>query len=362
MKKKMMTHNDLCNNVDKIIDEDTGYITSATLPWDKLNGKTVLISGANGYVPAYFVHSFLKHNDLYNSRIKVVALCRSEERAKERFYSYIERTDFELLIQNVCDPIVYNKPVDFIIHAASPASMSGRYANHVETYLANVIGCLNLLELSRKNNCSGFLLISSVDIYGNTNSAERFTEEMYSTIDNLNPRNAYALGKRGAETLCACCHSQYNIPTVIARPGQIFGSGISLDDGRLHIDFISQMIKSDKIILKSDGSAKRTFLYISDAILGMLFAMLTGVPCQAYNVVDENGEASVLELAKLMASLCSGKNISIEFDMSQRNTPAVTQATAASLGSSAKLRALGWVPKLTLEECARRTMSCYGLS
>jgi len=344
-----------------IILQDCESIANAKLPWESLQGKTVLISGANGYVPAYFVYSFLKRNDLYNSRIKVVALCRSEERARVRFEDYIGRTDFEMLIQNVCNPIVYKKPIDFFIHAASPASMSGRYANYVETYSANVVGCHNLLELCRRNTCSGFLLISSVDIYGNTGSAERFSEEMCGKIDNLNPRNAYALGKRGAETLCVCYHSQYGIPAVIARPFQILGPGIALDDGRLHIDFISQMIKSDKIILKSDGSAKRTFLYIADAILGMIFVMLTGIPCHAYNVVDEKGEASVMELAKLMASLCSGRNINVEFDISQRNTPAVTQAPAASLGSSAKLRALGWMPQYSLKKGAERVMKAYGL-
>jgi nucleoside-diphosphate-sugar epimerase len=344
-----------------VITEDALRIASFALPWDKLEGKTVLISGANGYVPAYFVHAFIKQNEMFNSEIKVAALCRSEERAKERFSDYIDRPDFELILQDVCDPVSYEKPVDFIIHAASPAGMLDRHKNCVDTYTANILGCLNLLELSRKNSCSRFLLVSSVDAYGDIRSLDRFTEDTQGSIDWLNPRSAYAMGKRSAETLCACYHAQYGVPAVIARPYQIFGPGIALDDGRLHIDFISQILKSDKIVLKSDGSARRSFLYITDAVLGMLFVMLNGLPCQAYNVSDEAGEASVLELAKLMSSVCQGRNIEIEFDMSQRSTPAVTQAPAASLGASEKLRELGWVPQYSLKEGAARMMKAYGL-
>lgn len=344
-----------------IVGEDALYIASAALPWDKLTGKTVLISGALGYVPSYFVHAFLKRNDLFHADIRVIALCRSEQRARERFAQYMGRADFELLLQDVCAPVAYERPVHFIIHAASPAGMSTRYVNCVDTYAANVLGCRNLLELARTNACSGFLLVSSVDVYGNIGSAERFTEDSQGTLDGLNPRNAYAMGKRSAETLCACYHAQYGVPAFISRPFQIFGPGISLDDGRLHIDFISQMLEQGRITLKSDGSARRSFLYITDAVLGMLLILLSGTPGKAYNVVDEGGEASVLELAQLMAALCQDKKVDIVFDVSQRNTLAVTQAPAASLGDSAKLRELGWAPRYSLEEGAERMMKAYGL-
>jgi len=349
--------------MSNLYSDDAEIMAGIDVPWDKLEGRTVLISGANGYVPSYFVHTFMKRNDLFNTKIKVVALCRSEARAMERFGDYAGRIDFELLLQDVCEPILSGN-ADYIIHAASPASQSSRYINHVDTYEVNTLGCHNLLEFAREHKCAGFLLVSSGDIYGSTASEDplqRFPEDFMGYLDILNPRNAYALGKRGAETLCACYHAQYGTPAVIARPFQIMGPGISLNDGRLHIDFISQMLASNRIVLKSDGSALRSFTYITDAVSGMLFAMLKGTPCEAYNVVDENGEASVRELAELMSSLCADKQISIEFDISQRGTPAVKNAPAATLGRSDKLRGLGWNPRYTLEQCASRMLRAYGL-
>ena len=341
--------------------EDAQTIANADLPWEKLNEKTVLISGANGYVPAYFVHAFMMRNDLYDSGIKVIALCRSEERAKERFNEYLHRNDFVLHIQDVCDPIQIPDEIHYFIHAASPAGVKISNLEPVSTFTANVIGCKNMLELSLKKQVEGFLFLSSIDVYGKISPAKRFVETDSGALDSLNPRNVYAVGKRAAENLCACYFAQYKTPVIIVRPSQIMGPGISLDDGRLHIDFISQMLSGDKIVLKSDGSARRSFIYITDAIMGMLTAMFEGPHGEAYNVADESGEASVLELAQLMASMMRGRKIEVIFDYEKRNTIEVTSAPSVTIGDSSKLRMLGWQPKFSLEGSAARMMRYYGL-
>jgi nucleoside-diphosphate-sugar epimerase len=204
------------------------------------------------------------------------------------------------------------------------------------------------------------MLLSSIYVYGRILPAKRFEETDSGALDSLNPRNAYAVAKRASENLCACYFAQCNVPVIIVRPAQIMGGGVALDDGRLHIDFISQILSSGKIVLKSDGSAKRTFIYITDAITGMLTALLKGARGEAYNVVDENGEATVLELANLIASLARDKKAEVVFDYDKRNSPEVTNAVSCVTGSSEKLRALGWKPKLALREGALRMMSYYG--
>ena len=68
----------------KIIREDIEQLLSFQIPWERFYGKTILISGANGYVPSYFVHLFLALNDAKNANIKVIALCRNLDRAKKK--------------------------------------------------------------------------------------------------------------------------------------------------------------------------------------------------------------------------------------------------------------------------------------
>ena len=189
----------------------------------------------------------------------------------------------------------------------------------------------------------------------------RLQEDKLGSVDILNVRNVYACAKRAAETLCAC-YSARGVKCNIVRPSQIMGGGIALDDGRLHIDFISQMKNGDEIVLKGDGTPRRTFIYVTDAVAAMLTVMLEGESGQAYNICAESGEASVLELSQIMSGCVKGRHIAIKYNMETRKTdPAVTQVVSNVCASSQKIRALGWKPQFTLEESAKRMMCYYGL-
>ncbi|MBO6209663.1 MAG: NAD-dependent epimerase/dehydratase family protein, partial [Schwartzia sp.] len=155
--------------MNTIIHDDAMRIISEGIPFEKLYGKTVLISGANGYVPAYFVHTFVALNDYKNANIHIIALCRSRERAESRFSEYMGRDDFEILLQDVCERIDAGRDIHIFVHAASPAGIRKRHENPVNTFLANVKGAENMLELAKRNPCEYFLFLSSVDIYGKMN-------------------------------------------------------------------------------------------------------------------------------------------------------------------------------------------------
>ncbi len=348
--------------MDKIIYDDVRTILSSDIPFERFYGKTILISGANGYVPAYFVHTFLALNDDRGANTKVLALCRNGKKAKSRFSGYIGRKDFKIIVQDVCDPIEVGEVVHAYIHAASPAGVEKRYEDPVNTFLANVKGAENMLDSAVDNPCEYFLFLSSVDVYGRVEGCQRLREDACGCLDPLDMRNVYSCGKRAAETLCKAYQVKYNLPLFIVRPVQIIGPGLELDDGRLHIDFISQMLKGDNITLKSDGMALRAFMYITDAITAMLTIMFKGKSGEAYNVVCESGEASVRGLADIMASAVRDRDIKIVYDYGQRDSIEVKGALPSVVGDSSKLAGLGWKPKLSLSEGASRMVAYYGLS
>ncbi len=346
---------------EKIVAQDAVTIAESPLDWGELKGKTVLISGANGYVPQYLVHGLLKRNDLYQDGIKVVALCRNRERAYGRFSAYLGRKDFELILQDVCASVSCGGPVDYIIHGASPADKKSWQEDALAVYEANVTGCRNLLGLAREKQAV-FMLISSVDVYGKFPGEERLTEDRHGELDLLDTANVYACAKRASETLCAC-HSRSGVSCKIVRPFQILAGGIRPDDGRLHINFISQMLEKNEIVLRGDGTPRRSFLYVTDAITGMLTVLLKGKSGEAYNLCMEEGEASVLELAQLMAARVTDRTIRIAYNMETRATdPAVTRAISVVCGDSGKLRSLGWKPEVSLPVACRRMMTYYGVT
>lgn len=348
--------------MNKIISEDVINIIEDRLPFNNFYGKTVLISGANGYVPAYFVHAFIALNKYKDAGIRILALCRNKERAEDRFSEYMDRDDFELVVQDVCEPIDISEEINIFIHAASPAGIKKRHEDPVNTFLSNVRGAENMLELAGKNPCDYFLFLSSVDVYGRMNNNDRLKESDSGYLDPLNIRNVYSCSKRAAESLCKAYQVKYNLPIYIVRPFQIMGPGPELNDGRLHIDFISQILGKKQIILKSDGTAVRSFMYISDAIKAMFYVMLKGNPGEAYNIVSETGEASVKELADLMAENVDGQDITVKFDYEQRETIEVTGALSIVTGDSTKIRSLGWTCNLALAEGSVRMMEFYGIS
>lgn len=343
-----------------VIDEDIKGLLQADIDYKRFYNKTVLISGANGYVPSYFVHFFMKLNDECGAGIKLLALCRNVAKARERFSRYLNRENFVLLIQDVCNPIAYEGDIHFFIHAASPAGIGARYDDPVNTFEANVIGIKNMLSLASKNPCEGFLFLSSVDVYGKMEDGHRLVEGDQGYLDMLDSRNVYSCAKCAAETLCLAYNTRHNLPVHIVRPFQIIGPGPELNDGRLHIDFVSQILGQRKIVLKSDGSAIRSFMYITDAISAMLLVLLNGAVGEAYNVVTESGEASVLELAEIMARN-SKYDVDIEFDMTTRQNVEVVKALSVVTGDSTKLSGLGWKPRVTLEEACKRMLEYYGV-
>ena len=170
----------------KVVEEDINEIIkycSEEFLLSKLKEKTVLITGASGMIGSYFVYTLIKLNELHNAGIKIKALIRDEKRLD----SYIKNNEMvEIIIQDVVNKIIINGDVDYIIHAASPASPKIMKEHPVETNFANTIGTANTLKLALEKKSKGFLFISSREIYGEPlEGQEEFTEDVRLKYGNI---------------------------------------------------------------------------------------------------------------------------------------------------------------------------------
>ncbi|MFR5131924.1 MAG: 2-C-methyl-D-erythritol 4-phosphate cytidylyltransferase [Terrisporobacter sp.] len=91
--------------------EDVYEITRTEIPWKDFNNKTILITGAGGFIGYYLTASLLLRNDLHNQNIKVLGMVRNEENAKLKYGSLLNRNDFELVVQDVCNKFYINENV-----------------------------------------------------------------------------------------------------------------------------------------------------------------------------------------------------------------------------------------------------------
>ncbi len=260
-----------------IVQEDLKRITSSELPWEQFSGKTVLIAGAGGFVPAYMLETLLFLNDTRGAGIRVVAMVRNREKAMRRLGHLVSRPDLTVHVQDVREGYAGQKPVDFVIHAASQASPKFFGSDPVGTFEANVIGTQHLLRLAHESSSKGFLFFSSGEVYGQpSDPSVKVKESDYGYIDPLNVRSCYSEGKRAGETLCTCWHAQYGVPVRIVRLSHTYGPGMELNDGRVFADFVADIVAGRDIVLKSDGSARRPFCYLADATVGFFKVLLQG--------------------------------------------------------------------------------------
>jgi UDP-glucuronate decarboxylase len=344
----------------EIILEDLERIISADLPWHTLAGKTILITGANGFLTAYMVKSLLFLNDKKRfASIKVIALVRNLVKAQDRFGHLLDRSDFEIIVQDVAEKINIETNVHFIIHAASQASPKYYGIDPVGTLAANTIGTYNLLSLAKEKNVECFLYFSSGEVYGQVASDKVPTQEnQYGYIDIANVRACYAESKRMGEVICVSYFHQYQLNTKIVRPFHTYGPGIDLKDGRVYADFITNILSNEHIVLKSKGDAQRAFCYISDATIGFYTVLFNGLGGEAYNIGNPSEEISIYDLANKLINLFPEKKLSVQVQKQDNNNYLISDILRNS-PSIEKAEKLGWHPIFSIEEGFYRTIKSY---
>ena len=166
--------------------------------------------------------------------------------------------------------------LDYLMHGASIASPIYYRKYPIETMDANVNGLRFMLEycLAQKKSgepVEGILFYSSSEIYGDPTPENIPTPETYrGHVSCTGPRACYDESKRYGETLCVNFARQHGLPIKVARPFNNYGPGLKITDGRVIPDFARNILEGNDIVMLSDGSAKRTFCYVADAVARLL--------------------------------------------------------------------------------------------
>jgi UDP-glucuronate decarboxylase len=346
-----------------IVREDLQNIISAALPWERLSGKTVIISGANGLLPSYMVETllFLNSQVSQRERSRVIALVRNYERTVERFAHHKGRDDLRIVVANLANPLLLDERVNFVIHGASPASPKKYTDNPNDLFVANVLGTYNLLTVAQEHQAEEFLYISSGEVYGKLEPSQiPVKESSFGGIDPTRVRSCYAESKRIAENMCVCWHKQYGLSTKIVRPCHTFGPWLNLDDGRVFADFVRDILNEHPITLKSDGKPLRTFCYLADATEAFFTVMFKGSAGQAYNVASDQCTTTIGHLAQMLSTSFGNGQIIGPQEAQLKQTAPASEIWPDSTPDTAKIQALGWQPRTSLKEAFERTLRSYG--
>ena len=230
----------------------------------------------------------------------------------------------------------------------------------VDVLKPNTIGNYHLLELAKTKKVKGYLLFSSCDVYGTPRVDGLINENAFGHMDTLDIHNCYSESKRMAETMCHAFWVQHQVPVRIARIAHTYAPTMDIqNDPRVFASFVKNIAAGEDIVLKSDGSGKRTFCYITDAVAGYFKILFDGAEGEAYNVCNTSQFVSIRELAECLTEIYPEKNLHVickQRSESENYTENKAVIGHERIPDNRKLQELGWEARVDIREGFKRVI------
>jgi UDP-glucuronate decarboxylase len=283
--------------------QDLDYIRRKFDKNFSFDDKTILITGAAGFIGYYFSKYFVSLGDIGIHPKRVILtdnflLGHPKWIDKMASFDNVYVENFDISTDNLED-LKHAAEAEYIIHLASIASPIYYRKYPIETMDANIVGLKRILEFYLDKPVKGILFFSSSEIYGTPDGMNIPTDEEYrGLVSCTGPRACYDESKRAGEAMCRSYAEVYDLPIIVVRPFNDFGPGMRLDDFRVPADFAYCVLNGKDIKMLSDGRPTRTFCYIADAIYGYLQALVYG-KYDYFNIGHESPELSISEFAML---------------------------------------------------------------
>ncbi len=335
--------------------DDVAHVASLPLPWEKLEDRKILISGATGLLGSFLIDVLLWRNQHFGSKTVVYGMCRNLKRAKERF-DYSDDSRLVLLSHDINLPFEMpnHENLDYIFHLASNTHPVSYATDPIGTITTNIYGTKNLLDLASKCHVTRFALASSNEIYGeNRGDVELFDEFYCGYIDSNTMRAGYPEAKRCSESLCQAYSHAMGVDVVLPRFTRSYGPTVLDTDTKAISQFIMKGINRENIVLKSAGTQYYSYTYVSDAISGFLTVVLKGQKGQAYNIADQSSDIMLKDLAHLIASKVGTR---VVFECPDHIEAAGYSKASKARLSGNRLSELGWKPQYDIKTGIERTL------
>lgn len=312
--------------------------------------KRVFITGADGFIGSWLTKALL------GLGAGVIALIRdfnpeSSNLSKEEL-SRIQIIHGRLEDYSTLERAINEHHVDTVFHLAAQALVGPALRSPLQTFESNIRGTYNLLEVCRqhKSHIEMVLVASSDKAYG-TSPILPYTEEM--PLSGVFP---YEVSKSCADLLSISYAQTYDLPIVIARCGNVYGGG-DKNWSRIIPGTIRSLLNEEAPIIRSDGKLMRDYVFVEDAVQAyLLMAMHAQKPHvrgEAFNFGPES-PLSALEIVQTLQSVMNRTHLKpIILNQSDGEIP------KQYLNSEKAKDALGWIPKYSLEEGLRSTVTWY---
>lgn len=304
--------------------------------------KSVLITGATGFIGVHLVNNLLKRE------AKVFTLGptkRKDASGLKQILGSVE--DFEKV-----NSIIQDNQVDIIFHLAAQSIVEVGQTNPIRTFEINIRGTWNILEAARENSVQKVIVASTAHVYGD-NLRLPYKEEYFPQ-----PTRPYETSKACADLLAQVYADSYDLPVEIPRFVNIYGPG-DYNLSRLIPKVMKDILEGRDPHIWDVGSV-RDFLYIDDAIKAYLMLAEKDLPKTKRGRVINFGTGkpiNIVDLVEKIIAISKQNSISVE----TKNTPSDRSNEIRKQYVSIKKakKELNWSPKTSLEEGLLKTFQWY---
>ncbi len=309
----------------------------------------ILVAGGAGFIGSHLSERLIADGH------DVVAIDNFITGSRNNVAHLVGHPQFELIAHDIIEPFEIDGPLVAVMNLASPASPVGYLENPIETMLVGSHGTRNLLEVARIKGAR-FLHASTSEVYGDPLEHPQ-KESYWGNVNPIGVRSVYDEAKRFAESLTMAYHRKYGMATRLIRIFNTYGPRMDLDDGRVVPNFVKQAVRNEALTIYGDGTATRSFTYVSDLVDGMV-RLLWSDEAMPVNVGNPR-EMTITEFAEAVLAAagpdCQSEAVYVQpkkeriADDPQRRRPDITRAREI----------LGWEPKVSLEAGLKHTIAYF---
>ena len=269
-------------------------VSKVILP-ESMEGKTILVAGAAGFVPSTLCEFYL------NLGAHVIGLDNFITGSQSNIDLISKYKNFEFHQCNIYErlPQFKDQKIDYILSMASPASPIDFAIIPMEIMRVNSEGTFKLLELAKEKNAR-FLEASTSEVYGDPEIHPQ-REDYVGHVNPIGPRSCYDESKRFAEAMTMSFHHKYNVDTRIVRIFNTYGPRMRPNDGRVIPNFITQALKGEDLTVYGDGSQTRSYCYSTDLVNAIHNVLMSNDPTP-FNIGNPD-EYTVKETAELVIKI-----------------------------------------------------------
>ncbi len=307
--------------------------------WDK---PRVLITGGAGFIGSHLCDRYLKDD------WEVTCVDNLYTGSKTNLVQHFDNPYFEFVRHDIVH--TYFAEVDLVLNFACPASPIHYQENPIKTIKTNIMGTLNMLGLAKRVGAR-FVQASTSEVYGDPKQHPQ-TESYWGNVNPIGVRSCYDEGKRAAETLCFDYHRSNGVDIRVVRIFNTYGPRMSVDDGRVVSNFITQALRGDDITIYGTGSQTRSFCYVDDLVEGIFkYSQYEGDhgPVNLGNT----GEFTIKQLAEEVLKQTASKSKLVY-------KPLPSDDPAVRCPDISKIKSLtGWEPKVPLKAGLTQTIPYF---